>query len=346
MKACVIRKAGDLAVEEVSDPSPAVHEVVIRLEAGGICGSDLHYFAEGGVGNFKLRQPMILGHEAAGTVLRIGPEVRSLKEGDRVAVDPSRPCGSCRQCRAGRRNLCRNMRFFGSAARFPHVNGIFADFFVIHEENCHAIPARLSFKAAACAEPLAVAFHAAAQAGSMLGRKVIIMGAGPIGVLVAAVARFGGAERICITDLLDEPLAIARAMGATETVNVKTQPDRIDAFGSDAGNFDIVFEASGSPRSLASALEVVETGGTIVQIGHLPSGPTSVSLNRVLAKELKLTGSFRFDREFCAAVEALISGDIDVAPILTHEFTFDELHKAFLTAADRRVSIKVSLRPF
>jgi len=147
MKACVIRGARDLAVEERAAPEPSASEVVIRLGAGGICGSDLHYFAEGGVGDFKLREPMILGHEAAGVVARIGPSVRSVKVGDRVAVNPNQPCGACPQCLAGRRNLCRNVRFFGSAARFPHVNGVFAELFLAPEENCHAIPDGLSFRA-------------------------------------------------------------------------------------------------------------------------------------------------------------------------------------------------------
>ncbi len=345
MKACVIRGARDLAVEERAAPEPSASEVVIRLGAGGICGSDLHYFAEGGVGDFKLREPMILGHEAAGVVARIGPSVRSVKVGDRVAVNPNQPCGACPQCLAGRRNLCRNVRFFGSAARFPHVNGVFAELFLAPEENCHAIPDGLSFRAAACAEPLAVAMHAVAQAGSVHGRAVFIVGSGPIGVLVAAAARLAGATRVCVSDLIDEPLAIARAMGATETVNGRTEPGRIAAFEENPGDFDVVCEASGSPAGLATALGIVAPGGTIVQIGILPSGQTAAPLNRIISREIRLVGTFRFDREYAQAVAALASGAVDVSPLLTHEFTFDALQRAFSVAADRRTGMKVSLRP-
>jgi len=345
MKACVIRQARALAVEDVAEPRPGPGEVVLRLGAGGICGSDLHYFADGGVGDFRLRGPMILGHEAAGTVAALGPEVRSLRVGDRVAVNPSRPCGACPPCRAGRRNLCQNVRFFGSAARFPHVNGIFSDRFVAPEENCHPIPGAMSFRAAACAEPLAVALHAAAQAGPLDGRTVFIVGSGPIGVLLAAAARMGGAARIGVTDLLDEPLAFARAMGATETANARTQPERIAAFAAQPGGIDVIFEASGSPPGLERALELIAPGGTIVQVGSLPSGPTPVPLSRIVPREVRLVGSFRFDREYAAAVSALTSGRIDVTPLLTHDFPFSALQEAFAAAADRRTGMKVSLRP-
>ena len=345
MKSCVLRKTRDLALEDAAEPAPGAREVVIRLGAGGICGSDLHYFAEGAAGDYTLREPLVLGHEAAGVVSRLGPEVTRLKIGDRVAVNPSQPCGRCRQCQAGRRNLCQDLRFYGSASRFPHMAGVFAELFVARDENCHVIPDSLSFRAAACAEPLAVALHAAAQAGPLSGRSVFIVGSGPIGVLVAAAARLGQAGRICVADVIDEPLAIARAMGATESLNVRTRPDLVAAYGAKPGTFDVVFEASGSPPGLATALEVVAAGGTIVQIGNLPGGQTSAPLIRVVSKELRLVGSLRFDREYASAVDALVSGRIDVAPMLTHEFAFSDLERAFLTASDKRAAMKVSLRP-
>src|SRR5262249_54301034 len=200
-------------------------EALISLGAGGICGSDLHYFADGGAGDFRLQEPMILGHEGAGQVVAVGRGVSQLKPGDRVAVNPNHPCGRCRQCEQGKRNLCRDVRYFGSAARVPHVDGLFAELFVADAANCYPIPERLSDRAAACAEPLAIALPAAAQACSLSRQSVCIVGSGPIGVLVSAVAKMSGAARVCATDLFDEPLAVARAMGATETVNVQTQID-------------------------------------------------------------------------------------------------------------------------
>lgn len=345
MKACVLQGARDLVLADRADPAPGPGEALIRLGAGGICGSDLHYFHEGGAGDFRLREPMILGHEGAGEVVTVGSGVRNVKPGDRVAVNPNHPCGHCRPCQAGRCNLCQNVRFFGSAARFPHVQGLFAELFLAAAENCFPVPAGVSARTAACAEPLAVALHAVAQAGDLGGRQVFIAGSGPIGVLVAAAARRAGAARVCVTDLFDEPLAIARAMGATETVNVKTQADRLAAFEADRGSFDVSVEASGHPAGLASALQFTMPGGTVVQAGMMPRGDSPVPMNRIVAKELTLAGTFRFDREYAAAVAALASGAIDVTPMLTHEFTFAEAAHAFAIAADKRQAMKVSLRP-
>ncbi len=345
MNACVLRAARDLAVCERPDPTPGPREVLVRLGAGGICGSDLHYFAEGGVGDFRLREPLVLGHEIAGTIIGIGSEVHRVARGERVAVNPNHPCGVCAQCRAGLRHLCSDVRFFGSAARFPHVQGAFAEYIVAAEENCFPIPADVSFRAAACAEPLAVALHAVEQAGPVLGRDIFIAGAGPIGVLVAAAARAAGAARICVTDLVDEPLAIARAMGATETINITNEPERLAALTAGRGTFAVSFEASGHPTGLLNAMQVAAPAATIVQVGMLPRGLTAAPLNALVAKELRLVGTFRFDREYARAVTMLASGRIDVTPMLTAEFAFADVQEAFAVAADRRRSMKVSLRP-
>jgi L-idonate 5-dehydrogenase len=345
MKACLLSGALNLQLSELPDPEPGPGQAVVRLGSGGICGSDLHYYSDGGNGDFRLREPLVLGHEVAGEVVAVGREVKSVKPGDRVAVNPNHPCGHCRQCRAGRRNLCQNVAFYGSAARFPHVQGAFAEFFLANEENCHVVPRDFPYRAAACAEPLAVALHALEQAGSVEGKSVFISGSGPIGVLLCAAARLGRASRVCASDVLDEPLIIARSMGATESVNVVDQPGRIEELANGKGAFEIALEASGHPSGLATALTLVEPGGTIVQVGNLPRGQTAAPLGKLVAKEVRLSGSFRFDREYARAVEVLQSGQIDLAPMLTHEFTFADLIPAFATAADKRVAMKVSLRP-
>ena len=344
MKACVIQAARNLRVSERPEPSPGPGEVLVELGAGGICGSDLHYFAEGGVGDFRVLEPLVLGHEGAGRIVETGHGVIGLKPGDRVAVNPNHPCGRCRHCQKGKRQLCQDVRYFGSAARFPHVQGLFAERFVAAEANCRRIPDFLSDRAAACAEPISIALHAVSHAGPLAGRDVLVVGSGPIGVLVCAVAKLSGA-RVCVTDLFDEPLAIARAMGAAEIVNVQSQSERMRSFEADRGAFAVTFEASGHPSGLASALACTGPGGTIVQVGMLPRGDTPAPLNRIVAKELRLVGTFRFDREYDEALEALVSGRIDVAPMLTHDFAFAEVSEAFATASDRRRAMKVTLRP-
>lgn len=343
MIACVIHRAKDLQIENRPEPQPGIGEVIIRFGAGGICGSDLHYFHEGRVGNFELREPMILGHELAGEVVEIGQGVTKVRGGQRVAVNPTRPCLHCFYCLSGRSNLCQNVRFFGSASRFPHVQGGFADLFIASEEQCVPIPDSLSYSAAACAEPLAVTLHAVARAGSLLGRRVLITGAGPIGILSVAAARLAGASEIVITDLFDEPLAVAERMGASRVVNVKTAAAHLETFVQDGGYFAVSIEASGNIRGLENCIDATQAGGRIVQVGIFPPGNPGTPLNKLLAKELELFGTFRFHEEFRWAVQALTTGKIDVDPILSAQFTFPDAIKAFELASDRRKAVKVSL---
>jgi L-idonate 5-dehydrogenase len=343
MIACVIHRAKDLQVKNRPEPLPGDGKVVVRFGAGGICGSDLHYYHEGRVGNFELREPMVLGHELAGEVVKIGEGVTKVQVGQRVVVNPSRPCRHCRYCLSGRSNLCKNVRFYGSAARFPHVQGGFAELFIATEEQCVPIPDSLSYPAAACAEPLAVTLHAVARAGSLLGRRVLITGAGPIGILTVAAVRLAGAAEIVITDLFDEPLAVAERMGATRVVNVKTVTAHLEAFIQDGGYFDAAIEASGNIRGLENCIDATQSGGRIVQVGIFPAGNAGVPMNKLLAKELELFGTFRFHEEFHWAVQALISGRVKVDPILSAQFTFPEATKAFEFASDRRKAVKVSL---
>ena len=230
MLACVIHGAKELKIENRPDPQPEECEVLVRFGAGGICGSDLHYYHEGRVGDFALREPMVLGHEVAGEIVEVGQKVTKIRVGQRVAVNPTRACLRCEYCLSGRSNLCRDVCFFGSAARFPHVQGAFAELFIASELQCIPIPESMSYRVAACAEPFAVTLHAVARAGNLLGRRVLVTGSGPIGVLVVAAARLAGAAQIVVTDLFDEPLRIAEQMGATQVVNVKAASSEFEVF--------------------------------------------------------------------------------------------------------------------
>lgn len=294
MVACVIHQAKDLRIETRETPELEPSEVLVRFGAGGICGSDLHYFAHGGVADFKLREPMVLGHEVSGVVVRVGSQVSSVAIGDHVAVDPSRPCRTCDYCLAGRSNLCRNMRFFGSAALFPHVQGGFSEFFKVADFQCHVVPNDIPYHVVACAEPLAVTLHAVSRVGSLMGAKVLVTGSGPIGVLAAASAKLAGANEITVTDLFDEPLEIAREMGATRAVNTASHPEKLEEFQLNKGVFDVSIEASGNARALETCVHSTRPGGSMVQIGMLPPGFTNAPINRILAKELNFLARFVF----------------------------------------------------
>ena len=341
MKAAIIHAARDLRVEEAATPVTGPGEVMVRIRAGGICGSDLHYYQDGGFGAVRIREPMILGHEIAGEVVEIGEGVTRVRPGDRLAVDPSRACGQCRYCLGGKPRHCLDMRFYGSAMRFPHVQGGFRELLVCTEAQAVPVPPDMKLEHAAFAEPLAVCLHALNQAGPVMGRNVLVTGTGPIGALSILAARHGGAREVVATDLADAPLAIARRIGADLAVNVRSDPTGLDRFAADKGYFDVVIEASGSAAALSSALAVTRPGGVIVQLGI--GGDMTLPMNVVTAKEIELRGSFRFDVEFGWAVGFLASGAIDVAPLLSEIVPLDEAVRGFELAADRSKAMKVQL---
>ena len=342
MKAITLHAARDLRIDDMAVPALGPHDVEVRVGAGGICGSDLHYFQDGGFGAIRVREPMVLGHEIAGTVMAVGGGVTRVRSGDTVAVDPSRACGKCRFCRDGMPRHCLDMQFLGSAMRFPHVQGGFREVLVCTEAQAVPTPPGMPVEHAAFAEPLAVCLHAAVQAGPLLGRRVLVTGTGPIGALCIMVARHAGAAEVVATDLADAPLAVARRIGADLAVNTRTDPGGLDRFGADKGYFDVAFECSGAGPALAAAVGACRPGAVLVQVG-IGGAETAVPLNAVVAKEIALRGTFRFDREFEWAVGFIASGAMDVAPLLTERVPVGEAVRAFELAGDRGRAMKVQL---
>jgi L-idonate 5-dehydrogenase len=341
MRAVVIHAPKDLRIDSFPDPAPGAGEVRVKIEAGGICGSDLHYYHHGGFGTVRIKQPMALGHEIAGVVAAVGAGVTGLSEGTRVAVNPSLPCGHCAYCREGLRNQCLDMRFMGSAMRDPHVQGGFREFMTVDASQAVPIAPTLSLGEAAMAEPLSVCLHAAHQAGPLLGKRVLVTGCGPIGALSILVARYGGAAEIVATDVAEAPLAVARKLGASHAVNVAAQPAALDPWRAGKGTFDVLFEASGNQAALRAALDVIRPGGVIVQLGL--GGEMTLPLNTLVTKELQLRGTFRFDREFDLAVRLMGEGLLDVKPLISATLPFQEAISAFELASDRSRAMKVHL---
>lgn len=341
-RACVIHAEKDLRVEPVAVAEPGDGEVLVRVGAGGICGSDLHYYLHGGFGTVRVREPMVLGHEVAGTVEAVGSGVTALRRGDRVALNPSRPCGTCRFCQAGEQQHCLDMWFWGSAMRYPHSQGAFRDRIVIEAFRCEPVGETVSLGEAACCEPLSVALHAVRQAGAVAGRRVLVTGAGPIGALVVAAARHAGALDVVTTDLHDAALEKANAMGATATVNVGEPPGLArEDFLADKGWFDVAIECTGAGAVLESILPIVRPRGTIVQVGN--GGTVQIPVGTVVSKELVLRGSFRFHEEFAIAARLIRERRIDVRPIITASLPLADAVRAFDLAADRRAHSKVQI---
>lgn len=341
MKAIVIHGAGDLRIEDRNVPAPGPGEVEIRIAAGGICGSDLHYFKDGGFGAIRVIDPMILGHEVAGVVTALGEDASGIKPGDHVAVNPSRPCGACQFCREGKQNHCLDMRFYGSAMRRPHVDGAFRQTLVADAGQCVVVGPDISMNEAAFAEPLAVVLNGLGKAGSLVGKRVLVTGCGPIGNLAVLAARFAGAAEIVATDVVDEALGIAGRVGADRTINVARQADALDGFAANKGEFDVMFEASGNEAALRSGLDLVRPRGTIVQLGL--GGEVSISQNTIVAKELAIKGSFRFHDEFAVAARMIESRRIDVRPLLTDVLPLAQAENAFRLATDRKRAMKVQI---
>ncbi|RRI06511.1 L-idonate 5-dehydrogenase [Mesorhizobium tamadayense] len=341
MKSIVIHAAKDLRIEETDPGMPGEGQVEIAIEAGGICGSDLHYYNHGGFGLVRLREPMILGHEVAGTVKATGSGVSTLAVGDRVAISPSRPCNACQYCLKGMQNQCLNMRFYGSAMPMPHIQGAFRQRLVAETWQCHKIADQVSINEAAFAEPFAVTLHAVNRAGSLLGKRVLVTGCGPIGALCILAARVHGAREIVATDVMDGVLAKALEIGADRTINVATNGEKLGAYNIEKGSFDVMFEASGNERAVRAGLDVLKPRGVLVQLGL--GGDISIPQNQIVAKEIELRGTFRFHDEFALAVDLINQRRVDVKPLLTGIYSLDEAVAAFEIAGNRDRSMKVQI---
>lgn len=328
----------------VEQPLAPLAEGMVRIAFGaaGICGSDMHYFRHARTGNFVVTAPLVLGHEIAGTLAEVNDRGNHLKVGDHVAVNPSRWCGVCASCREGRLNLCENIYFMGSASKIPHMQGGFATFFDATPAQCIVVPKHLPFAAAALAEPLAVCLHAVARAGNLAGKRVALFGAGPIGLLTMLSAKFAGAIHSTMIDISSQPLAFASKLGADEVFDTSKGSDMLFAATLEQP-FDVVFEVTGAPSALALAIRTVRRGGVLVQIGNLPGGEIPVPANAIMAKEIDLRGSFRFDKEFEQAVDLIVQGKFDVQQLITARRPLAEAPAALRLALDRGQSIKVVL---
>jgi L-idonate 5-dehydrogenase len=338
MKAVVVHGAGDLRVEERPDPQAEAGQVVIAVEWGGICGSDLAYWKNGSSGTAVLTGPLVLGHEIAGRIDEIGTGVSGVEIGQPVTVHPATLVGDGRLPArlAGRTNLYPQVRYFGSAAFDPHTDGGFVQRKAVRADQLRVLPDGVGTRSGALAEPLAVALHAVRRAGDLTGREVLVNGAGPIGALVVASAKRAGAASVIAADVSPTALAVAAAMGADTTVDVR-----------DAGlptDIELIFEASGSPRAIGGVLHATARGGTVVQVGNLPGGAVQAALGDLVTREISWIGSYRFVDEISDALLALADG-LDVTPLMTHSYGIDDAETALQVAADPGSgSSKVMLR--
>jgi L-idonate 5-dehydrogenase len=348
IQALRIHARGDLRLEELPARRAEPGEAVVRIEYGGICGSDIHYWREGAVGASVLKGPMTLGHEVVGTVLRAAPDGSGPVAGTPVAIYPALACGRCRWCRVGQSHLCAECRYLGSAAQWPHTDGGFATEMTLAAARLIPLPAGLPLERAALAEPTGVSWHAVSRAGAvgaqLAGARVIVVGGGPIGLLVAAVARYRGAGQITVADVLARPLQAAAEMGFDQ-VRIATDPGEPAPDGTGPSpEADIAFECSGAPAGLATALRLVRRGGTVVAVGQLPQADAAEPAWRIVTGELTVTGSLRLDGELPDALSFLADPAAGVDPVISHVYPLARAAEAFGLAADPGLSGKVLLR--
>ena len=288
-----------------------------------------------------MREPLIPGHEVSGTVARVGRDVTRVKVGDKVAINPSHACGHCDYCNAGRLNLCRHMRFLGSASVYPHVQGMFRERFVMGERQLTPVTEDISLGELACAEPLSIGLHAVHRAGNLTGKTVLVTGGGTIGSMSVIAARLNGAAHIIVCDIADRPLETAKKVGADQVLRTDLLSDAELAALADSA--DVCIEAAGSPAALATCLKAARRGGRIVQVGTLPNDGVMFPANSIMARELDYVGAFRAAQAFDWAVQYLRTRRVDVRPLLSAQIPLSRSLEAFELASDRSRSTKVQV---
>jgi L-iditol 2-dehydrogenase len=335
-RAVVLHGPGDIRVEDRAVPEPAAREVLVEIAAVGVCGSDVHYYEHGRIGSFVVREPMVLGHESSGRIVALGPGASKHAVGDRVTLEPGVPCGNCRECRAGRYNLCRDVRFFAT----PPIDGAFANYVTIHEDFAFALPESVSDEAGALMEPLSVGVWACQKANVSAGDRVLVTGAGPIGLLAAQCARAFGATEITVTDVNAHRLKLAESTGATRTINVA------DVSLEDSGvEVDALIECSGHPASLKAGIAALRPAGTAVLVGMGPEEEGVVPLSLIQNRELWLTGTFRYANTYPTAIALAANGRVDLEAIITGHYGLDEAESALRAGREDPTAVKVMVMP-
>ncbi len=337
-KAAFMRGLDKMVIEEVPVPQAGEKQVLVQLEYVGICGSDVHYFHSGCCGAYKvdLEKDFMLGHECAGTVVKVGPGVEHLKVGDRVALEPGITCGKCEFCKTGRYNLCPDVVFLAT----PPVQGCYEEYIAFPEDMCFKLPDNVSTKEGALIEPLSVGFHAANQGNVQVGESVVILGAGCIGLVTLLACKAHGAGKIIVSDLVDARLEKAKELGADVVIN----SGKVDALAeiaklTDGQGADQVFETAGSPVTIAQTPFLVKQGGTITLVGLAAQEEIQYNFAQIMAKEAQIKSVFRYRNIYPKAIAAVSSGAIDVKGIVTHEYDLAHIQEAFDEAVNNKTDL-------
>lgn len=336
MKAAVMTDLMKVEIQEVEAPKPKPDEVLIKIEYVGVCGSDLHYYEHGRIGDFLVETPFILGHEAAGTVVETGSGVKDLKVGDRVALEPGKTCGKCEFCKSGKYNLCKDVIFFAT----PPVDGVFQEY-VAHEAGlCFKLPENVSTMEGALIDPLAVGLHAVSQGGATLGQTAVVTGTGCIGLCSLLSLKAMGVSKIIVVDIMEKRLQKALELGADYVINGKDEDavERIMEL-TDGKGFDLEIETAGSQITASQLIKAAKKGSTIVFVGYSASGEMTLPIGMALDKELNFKTVFRYRNIYPMAIEAVSKGQIKVKDIVTNYFELDDIQNALDTCIKDKANV-------
>lgn len=336
MKVAVMEGIGKMEYTERPIPTPKEDEVLVKLEYVGICGSDMHYYETGAIGDYVVKPPFVLGHEPGGTVVEVGSNVKHLKVGDRVALEPGKTCGHCEFCRQGKYNLCPDVVFFAT----PPVDGVFQEYAAHEAALCFKLPDNVSTLEDALIEPLAVGFHAANQGGAHAGQTAVVMGAGCIGLVSMMALKAEGVSRVYVVDVMQKRLDKAMELGADGVINGKDE-DAVEAVRklTEGAGCDLVIETAGTEITTRQAIHMAKKGANAVLVGYSKTGEMTLPMSLVLDKELTFKTVFRYRHIYPMAIDAVAAGKVDLKGIVTNIFDFDDIQNAM----DQSVSDKANI---
>lgn len=336
MKVAVMNGVGKMGFVEREIPQPADNEVLVKLEYVGICGSDMHYYETGRIGDYVVEPPFVLGHEPGGVVVEVGKNVTHLKVGDRVALEPGKTCGHCEYCREGKYNLCPDVVFFAT----PPVDGVFQEYVAHEAALCFKLPENVDTLEGALIEPLAVGFHAANQGGAHAGQTAVVFGAGCIGLVSMMALKAEGVSRVYVVDIMQKRLDKAMELGATGVIN-SMNTDVQEEIGrlTEGKSVDLVIETAGMEVTTRQAIHITKKGATIVLVGYSKTGEMTLPLSLALDKELTFKTVFRYRHIYPMAIEAVASGKVNLKGIVSNIFNFDDIQAAM----DKSVSDKANI---
>ena len=319
MKAKYLEEPKEIVEKEIEKPEIGPQDVFVEMKSVGVCGSDIEYYETGQIGEFVVEEPLILGHESAGKIVKTGEAVENLQKGDRVTLEPGVPCRKCKHCKEGKYNLCPDVTFMAT----PPDDGAFVEYFAHPADFTFKLPESLTYEEGALMEPLSVGVQATRRAEVDTGDKVAVLGAGPIGLVTMQSAFAAGATHVTITDVVDFRLQKALEIGATEAINV-----REDSIENQKGSFDKIIQTAGTSATYTQAMELVDRGGRVVQVGHPSANELSIDPNLLITRAFDMVGSFRYANTYQDAIELVESGKVDLQPMISKHFPFERVEEA------------------